>query len=358
MHPTATLPKIVALFALAGILALGSCTSSPDEAAHPTSPGPTPTLTAVRPTPGSTVVPVPAVGAYFGTHFSAGTADREATITEQEQALGRKFAIDHVYDDWDVPFPSSYDRWSVAQGHVLFLSWTTRRGSDEPTAKWSDIAAGAYDGLLDRRAAAIAALNSPVLMSFDHEPGAQVGTSADRSGSPEEYIAAWRHIVERFAAAGVRNVGWVWTLTAFSFREGDPDAFYPGDEVIDWVGADGYANIECPWLTVPWRSWPEIFGAAADFAARHDKPFIVAEYSAREDSADPGRKAEWLEGAIEAVNSMPALKAIVAFNSTRSCSSPIATSDQTLAAYRTVGASPAFSALVDNPADAASTRAP
>jgi beta-mannanase len=271
--------------------------------------------------------------------------DRRATIADLEEQIGRPFVLDHVYHNWNGEFPGEYDRWTIDRGRTLFLSWTTRQ-TGEPTAKWAAVAAGTYDELIDQRAAAVRDLGVPVLMSFDHEPGAQVGSGAADSGSPSEYRDAWRHVVERFRAAGADNVSWVWTLTAYTFRESDPSPLYPGDKVIDWVGVDGYTNIDCPWLDVPWRSWEEIFGKANDFAAAHGKPLVIAEFSAREDPADPRRKADWLRQAVAATASLSQLKALVSFNSTQDCSSVIATSPEAVGAYRDIASSPAFAATV------------
>jgi len=340
-------------------LAMTACSAQDPVAEGSSPPASTPSQDDLAPTPSqddraptSTLRPtqlrrvmIPVTGAYFGTHFSATLADREETITDLESHVGRMFSIDHVYHGWDTPFPSEYDRWTVGEGRTLFLSWTTRRGDSASTAKWADIVAGLYDELIDERAAAMVALGRPVLMSFDHEPSAQVGDGEGDSGSVEDYRAAWQHVVDRFDGAGAANVSWVWTMTAYNFRTADPTPFYPGDEIVDWVGVDGYTNIECPWLDVPWRSWEEIFGAANTFATRHDKPLVIAEFSAREDEADPERKASWLLEAVDAVESMPSIKAVVSFNSTQTCSSIIASSERAVQAYRDVGASPVFSAV-------------
>jgi beta-mannanase len=54
----------------------------------------------------------------------------------------------------------------------------------------------------------------------------------------EEFIAAWRHVVERFRAAGAGNVIWVWSPhVAYEYW----DLYYPGDEFVDWA-ATGVLN--------------------------------------------------------------------------------------------------------------------
>lgn len=299
------------------------------------------TPTARQTGPGqSGAVPVPAEGAYFGTQLSASLPRRRARLVDLERAIGRRFAVDHVYYRWDEPFPSGYDRWTVRQGRLLFLNWTTRRTRGGPVT-FADITAGRYDHVITARAKRLAELGVPVLMGFGHEPGALVGDPPGRSGTPEEYVAAWRHIAQVFAAADA-PVSWVWTLTSYAFRQGTADSFYPGDDVVDWVGADGYVNVDCPWLRVGWSSWTELFARAEEFAADHGKPLVVAEFGLREDPADPDRKARWLRDSLSQMEEMPYLKAVVSFNSTQACSAPIWSSDAAVAAYREVGASAYF----------------
>ncbi len=292
-------------------------------------------------------VPVPVDGAYFGTHFSRSTS-RETLLLELEADIDRRMAIDHVYHGWDAPFPNDYDRATIKEGRLLFLSWSSRR-PPQPNARWSDIAAGRYDRLIDQRARAVARLDTPVLLSFDHEPLAQVGTESWDSGSVEDFVAAFRHVVDRFERAGTDNVAWVWTLTSFQFRTGDPERLYPGDDVVDWVGVDGYVNIGCPWLDVGWRTWTEVFEAPHDFAAAKAKPLVVAEFGLREDPADPTRKQQWFVDSIEEIRAMPSLKAVVSFNSEADCSSYVLSSPQAREGYATMGADPWFSATPPKP---------
>jgi hypothetical protein len=326
-----------ALALLTGVLAVltltVSCESSPDGSAP---------LEATIDASGG--VPVPD-GAYFGAHVTAEGPDRRTSLLALEDAVGRRFAIEHVYYRWDSTFPSAYDRATSRQGRLLFLNWTTRLDAGG-AVDWADIADGRYDALIDRRAQALSDFGAPVLLGFAHEPGALLGEGAERSGDESAYIDAWRHIVDRFAALGVDNVSWVWTLTAYAFRTGDPGSLYPGDDIVDWVGVDGYVNLACPWLDVPWSSWTETFTPAAQFAAGHHKPLVVAEFGLREDPADPQRKGQWLADAADEIRQMPQIKAVVSFDSQESCSSPVDSSPEALEGYREMGAAPWLSDLL------------
>ena len=314
---------------------------SPSTAAPTASNGPS--GSPAGPNPGSGLgpalaVPVPSTGAYFGTHFSKDLPDRQATLLDLEGKMGRKFAIDHVYYRWDTTFPAEYDRWTAGQGRLLFLSWTTLR-SQGPAVKWADIASGRQDQVIDARAAAIKTFGHPLLLGFAHEPGALVGSTNFSSGTPTEYVAAWKHLKQRFQDAGVHNVSWVWTLTGQTFRHGDPESFYPGDAVVDWVGVDGYANLPCPGLNAPWAPWSQVFGGAVQFAQGRAKPLIVAEFGVGEDAMDSERKARWYRDAATTIAKTPTIKAVVSFNSQASCSAYAAGTPASLAGYRDMGQS-------------------
>lgn len=329
----ATLTTRLATLLTVLVAVLGGCSA----ADPPTGPTPRPVVAS------GSKVPVPEVGAYFGTQFSGTEEERKAKITALEDQIGRKFAIDHVFYRWDVQFPQDYDRWTIAQGRTLFLNWSSRQ-QDKSGAKWADIAAGRYDALIRERAAAIKALDVPVFLSFTHEPNQLVGDGRNASGHPPDYVRAWRHVVSMFNQAGATNVSWVWVQMAFTFRQGQADQFYPGDDIIDWVGVDGYHNINCPWLRAGWKGFDAVFGKAVSWAEARGKPLMIAEFNLREDPADPQRKAQWLRDLAGEVARSPTIKGIVSFNSRESCAADIATSPEAVEGYKDLGQSPQLQA--------------
>jgi Glycosyl hydrolase family 26 len=336
-HGRRTRPVTASVLAVLVTATLLACTGS--------KPTPTPTPSGGSATTSSEGrVPTPATGAYLGTHFGGTDEARKTALTALEAKIGRKFAIDHVYYRWSDTFPSAYDTWTIAQGRTLFLNWSSK-ADNGPPVKWADIAAGGQDQVIDARARAIAALGVPVFMGFTHEPGGLVGTGRSKSGTTDDYRAAWRHVVERFRQAGTTNVTWVWTLTSYQFRNADVTPLYPGDDVIDWVGADGYANISCPWLKVGGTPFDQIFAAASTFAAAHEKPLMIAEFNVGEDPSNPAFKADWFEAAVTAVAKDPTIKALVSFNSQESCAAVVDTSAQSVDGFAAMAESPQLKAL-------------
>ena len=241
---------------------------------------------------------VPASGAYLGAYVqpasytSAGQID---AIVGFERQLGRSLGLVHVYHPWDSPFPSAADQHFVRRRKALLLTWG---GTPDTRA----IIAGRYDALIRQRAAAVKGLGRPILMEFRHE--------MDRPNllwamhSPADYIAAWDHIRTIFAAAGATNASWVWCPTAYGFTVGRAQAFYPGNNEVDWVCADAYSPSPSVPLSVtagPFLRW----------AAHHPKPVIIGEFGV---GGNPAGWPAWLAGAGRLARQDPQIKAMDYFS--------------------------------------------
>lgn len=108
----------------------------------------------------------------------------------------------------------------------------------DPALSLKAIAAGQADPWLRQLAAQVAALGHPVVVSFAPEDN---GTwyAWSREG-PAAYQAAYRHV---HAVVGTAGVTWLWQVSASN--PSDPSAaevlpYWPGADVVDWVGLDGY----------------------------------------------------------------------------------------------------------------------
>jgi glycosyl hydrolase family 26 len=53
-------------------------------------------------------------------------------------------------------------------------------------------------------------------------------------------VAAWRHIVRVFRAAGADNVTWLWTVNSVTGAASSLTQWWPGAAWVDWIGIDGY----------------------------------------------------------------------------------------------------------------------
>ena len=108
------------------------------------------------------------------------------------------------------------------------------------------------------------------------------------------------------------NVSWVWCPNAWGFHTGEAQKFYPGDEYVDWICANGY-NWAPGRQGDEWRPFEWIFQHFYDWAVGRGKPLMIGEFGVQE--RKPGEKAEWLRDAADVLKTkFPEIKAIVYFN--------------------------------------------
>ena len=252
---------------------------------------------------GGKVVP-PKSGTWVGTYEeqSGSLLAKQRRTLDIESVMGRKMDIDHVYTGWKDPFPGWREKWDVEHGRVPFVSWAK--------TSTSAINSGRYDGLIKQRAADVKAFGAPILLQWFHEmDGAR---NKHIAGSPAKFIAAWKRIHRIFERAGVKNASWVWCPNAWGFAAGEAQKFYPGDEYVDWICANGY-NWNPGRRGDEWRPFEWVFQPFYDWAAGRGKPLMIGEFGVQERKS--GEKAEWLRDAADALKTkFPKIKAIVYFN--------------------------------------------
>ena len=256
---------------------------------------------------------VPSEGALVGIFAKPrGTRTRNEELQYLESAVDRRFDIDHDWVAWDSEFPKAYHKWDLAAGRIPLVVWGSKRRDGTPVT-WASIASGAHDAWIRERADAVKALGRPIMLTYHHEP------EDDRQlhGTPADYVAAWRHVVDVFRNRGATNAVWVWDMMAYTFDPSsgqNPWSWYPGDGYVDWLGADGYNWYPCRATT--WRSFKEIFADFYNWAAARGKPVMMPEFAVTEDTAtpDPFRKAKWIAGMQAGLKTWPKVKALVYFD--------------------------------------------
>lgn len=78
----------------------------------------------------------------------------------------------------------------------------------------------------------------------------------------EEYILAWRYIVDRFNALSINNIAFVWQSKGGGTTMKEMEKWYPGDEYVNWCGYSYFANPDKEMI---------------HFAKKHKKPVFIAE---------------------------------------------------------------------------------
>ena len=278
-------------------------------------PSPTPTKTTTpKPTPSSTTPTtfnnniVPAHGTLMGAYPKAnhGGSGINGAVTALESAEGRKLDIDHHYLSFGSPMADVY-KWDVQQGRIPMMSWAGQN-TDE-------IAAGKWDAQIISRAREIKALKVPFLVRFMWEMDGAPNEAHFVMGTTS-YVNAWRRVVTIFRQQGATNAQFVWCPTAWGFRPngGRATAFYPGDNYVDWVAADGYNW--APGRGNNYQSFQGVFANFYSWAKKNapGKPLLIGETGVQE--RNPGDKAKWITAMGQTIkNVYPNIKAVVYFNS-------------------------------------------
>jgi hypothetical protein len=255
------------------------------------------TLTAVAT---ASVVPVPPDGycyhgAFCGYSGASPTTAQminditrftSATNVNKSLCIAEHAGTINVGEDWFVlnPADRSYMGTIYDQGlcKALIISLDPCvRGSSNATQDELDIAAGKYDSWLSSLASRCKNFKNgsgqlyPLMIKIGIEVNAY---NWDPYGeSPTAFIAAFRYIVNYFRNHGVTNAVYVWNVNwnTYGYSPSYPiSAYYPGDDVVDWLTVDTYR----------WGASDNFYNQITEFytfAAPRGKPLGVAEWGLR-----------------------------------------------------------------------------
>lgn len=179
-----------------------------------------------------------------------------------EPRTGKKLEVVRAYiprGKWAINKESKYfiDRPDT----ILFTNY-------KPSVPWREADGRSADinGQIDQMADSIN-MNVPagkkIMLSIDAEPEDDMSeldaeTSAQcpnqaikaktQSGTPKEYRDMWRNVRTRFDAKGVSGKV-VWVMNYMGYKNWDclVKAFYPGDNLVDWITWDPYISDGSTW---------------------------------------------------------------------------------------------------------------
>jgi hypothetical protein len=244
-----------------------------------------------------------------------------------EKALSEPLLFMQLYNAWgdgsDHTFPIREARAVWAAGSVPLITWEPwlsafdsgkhehlRPVSERDHGGLADIAAGHYDFYVDAWARTAAAFEHPLFVRFAHEmnDSYRYPWGPSHNPNPEHFVAAFRHVVQRFRAAGALNVLWVW---APSISYAGYETRYPGASFVDWVGT-GVLNYGNAARWSRFQSADEILRAHYARLAAYGKPLMIAEFGS---VASGGDRARWYEDALAMLpRSYPAVRALLFFH--------------------------------------------
>ena len=220
-------------------------------------------LTPLTSQPPLTRVPAPAsplVGV-----FESDAPGSWSQIAEFTNATGVKPRIVVYYSLWNDPFSTSFAQ--EAWDHDAYVLVQL----DPNGVTLASIAAGGSDAYLRSYADAVVAFGHPVILSFGHEMNGTWYSWGDGHTSPATFVAAWRHVVRVFRAAGAANVTWLWTVNSIAGASSSLSLWWPGAAWVDWTGIDGY-------YVRATDTFGSLFGSTiADIRTFSSAPLLIAE---------------------------------------------------------------------------------
>jgi beta-mannanase len=252
----------------------------------------------------------PATGSLMGTHSHDSTQinPEDQGIVHLEEALGRKMDINnHYHGGWtDIAEDglSWLEYWDVENGRIPLVGWGCHDSNR--------IISGSEDDVIRKTAQQMKAFGHEFFMRYcwEMDGSRKQGTVK----GPKQFVAAWQRMHRIFQEEGATNVIWTWTANAAGFKDkrkysnNEPPGpyFYPGDEYVDWVAADGYNwGVSKRNQGDRWRQVLEIFDEFMIFARTTSRPIMIGEYGAQEQDEDPEAKPEWMRHAHDVLINKP-----------------------------------------------------
>jgi beta-mannanase len=299
------------------------------------------TAKAFTPTPAASTDAQGGIGAMLGAYVkstpSSSRADQQSSFDAFQRTTGRELAIDHFFLPWGSTAGSLQWRatWDLNSGRVPLITFGA--GGDTQA-----VANGDHDTYLASLAGAVRSLDKPVFLRY--APAMDVAGDASWVHSGKDYVAGWKHVRQLFAGT---RAAWVWSPTANAFAGGGGgvEQYWPGEDSVDWIAADGYNRYACQGAaTGSWRELSDIFRSFYAWGSTKGKPLMIAATGTSEDPADQARKGRWFDNAARALQtSMPNVKALVYSQSTSSgCDWRTESSDASQAGFDKLAADPWF----------------
>lgn len=247
-------------------------------------------------------------------------------ILRLEESLENPMPLVHLFTAWgdepDQRFPRKLVETIWEIGSVPMITWepwlSTFDGSrhrhlphpdERDPGGMAAVGRGDYDFYLQEWLKEAADFGHPMYVRFGHEMNDSYRYAwGPHNNRPEEYVAAFRHVVETARAHGATNILWVWSP---HIAYDDFDDYHPGDDVVDWIGATvlNYGNIAY-WSE--WWTFDDIFTRKYDRLAAYGKPIMIAEMGTL---VAGGERAPWFEQALTRLpQRLPEVKAVVFFH--------------------------------------------
>ena len=207
-------------------------------------------------------IDLPPAGRVYHGVLPAGSTEPDSDISLEaadayRDAVGRPLAYIYFSNEWyqTKAFPWVTAGGIRARGAVPFIRLHMRSQQKQlvtdPVYTLDNIIAGRFDADLRAWADGAKAFGTALIVQYGTEVNGDWNPwSAPYNGGPgvgpEKFRNAFRHIVEVMRAEGASNITWALHLNGENWPGDDPrnnaGAYYPGDDVVDWIGFSMYQN--------------------------------------------------------------------------------------------------------------------
>lgn len=204
----------------------------------------------------------PWLGAAAGGYSMAGSNDITNQINFFEKRLNNPNVLNNPSDPTtitnQIDFVHEYKKqgFTLSSTHLAFinrpdtylqLNWKPTNGN------WAS-AGGSNSTVnadIDKTANSIKSVSpKKIFLSVFHEPENDISSnpvsgcnvSGGGKGTPQEYVAMWQNVRNRFDALGVDNVVWSMNYMGFSKFDCVISQLWPGNDLVDWITYDPYVG--------------------------------------------------------------------------------------------------------------------
>jgi hypothetical protein len=244
-----------------------------------------------------------------------------ADLRTYEQTVGKQAVWVYFQQDWfrGRSFPLATATWIRQAGSVPYIRLMLRSDAEQnhadPLYTLDNILRGDFDADLHAWARAAHEFGSPLIAEYGTEVnGEWVPWNGNWNGAgtlngygdpnapdgPERFRDAYRHIIQICREEKADNVTWVFHVN----NQDIPDeawnrleAYYPGDEWIDWLGVSVY-GAQTP-MDADWPSFRDLMDAVYPrlAALAPNKPIALLEFGVAAHNPH-GDQAQWADAAL------------------------------------------------------------
>jgi len=229
-----------------------------------------------------------------------------ADYTAWEGLAGHRVHRIHYFYDFHTPASLWTDvDAAMTSGYQVMLTMQATLWTPAQVTPLLDIYSGLMDPYIDASIQGILGLkaawpSADIWIRFGHEMNGDWYPWGSLNGhlgnTPQDYINAYHHVVDRFRAAGLGTAMVKWIFSPNLWSTDNFSQYYPGDNYVDGIGIAGFNFGSQTTLhpTLTWQSFNTIYQFTYDTLTRlyPNKTFFIAGVSSAELG---GSKAAWID---------------------------------------------------------------